>query len=234
MNMHRYNQKKRTQAYKKFVRTISKKQAIEKLNTLLKRPDSFGYHGDKDMFLTWAMLPIGVTTRDDRDKGGESNQVVILEDLQKINEDHAEIMRSGHWACGWVEQLIAKVLHHGKPTRVGMRVLFWIDQLENHYPLADEDDYYERERESELEDMEFYKTEFLDNLKEFLGVEDLTKIGSEKDAVDFVSDVYAEDCGYRGRENAFVDAESIRRAAKCIYNEKNPFLKAVEALQKVA
>lgn len=229
---------KRNKEFKAFIKKLGIKQATSALKVLVSnRPSDFGYHGEKDLFGTWAMLPYGTTTRDDRDTMGLSNQEVIKADLERINKNHVEILRSNHWACGWVEQLIAKVLHHGKPTRVGLRVLYWVEQL-NEYPVADENDYQEREDMATDDDLEYYLDDFRKELAKYLGIE-LDSIGTKKQSEHFLYYVYREDCGYRGRDNAWAGDEAIERFTERSngwnMDQDNPFLLACkDKLKEVA
>lgn len=70
-----------------------------------------------------------------------SNFAVILADLQAV-DDRVTVVRWGHWAVGWVEELLVPLT-----LPVASRVAEWRKQLAG-YPIADEDDYSEREREA--------------------------------------------------------------------------------------
>lgn len=73
----------------------------------LRRPDSFGYRGDLDLFETWG-LTIGRT----RDSAilDVSNFEVITRDMLERFPDDCEIVGSSHWANGWADQLAVRVL----------------------------------------------------------------------------------------------------------------------------
>jgi len=125
----------------------------------LSRPDSFMYHGGYDLFRTWGMTPV-VQTRDS-DALEESNYARIFEDMRKTfpDEDMGFNMlewigdfRSSHWAYGWAEQILVRVLYDPgediTPSNItgAFRMIMEIaDFLANDYPVYDESDYSERE-----------------------------------------------------------------------------------------
>lgn len=109
----------RNKRFNKFVKTINIEDASEKLKLLTMIPD------DTDgIFNTWAVLSF---ERQD-----------ILEDLQLVNKSHIKLVR-----CSNTLKMLANVLHYnGKPTKVGLRVLYWLNKLENKTPVQN---YFKKE-----------------------------------------------------------------------------------------
>jgi len=104
-------------------------------------PD-FGYYGEKDLGNTWAMT---FSQHRDSDIMEESNYAVIKSDLEERFPEDVSDERFNHWAVGWVDYLLVKMLdEQGQVTPAGIATLEWVDKLDD-YPLADEDDYSERE-----------------------------------------------------------------------------------------
>lgn len=90
----------------------------------------------------WLVSPIGHNR--DSDECAESNwayQATQLEEIDPEGEDHM-VGDFGHWACGWFEVVLVRP---GSPAHDLVRNL--AERLDN-YPLLDEDDFSERERES--------------------------------------------------------------------------------------
>ena len=59
--------------------------------------------------------------------------------------------RFNHYACGWIERICVRMLDDNrKITNAGKAILHWKEKLED-YPIADDEDYYERIQQAELE-----------------------------------------------------------------------------------
>lgn len=76
----------------------------------------------------------------DSDELAESNWRVALKDLGGESET-VQVIRIGHWACGWVEYLCVKEGSEHQESAQEM-----VDRLEE-YPILDEDDFSELETE---------------------------------------------------------------------------------------
>lgn len=99
----------------------------------IERPSDFGYHGNKPLFETWGIAHgLGVS----RDAGflAKANWEAILEE---IDDYEAEVMRSRHWAFGWLEQLIFDVTD---PDTVEW--LWNIKGALESYPVLDDEKFY--------------------------------------------------------------------------------------------
>ena len=104
----------------------------------------FGYHGETPIGKTWAMA---FSVHRDSDILGESNWAVISADMERRFPEDVTIERMGHWAVGWVDYLLVRMLDDdGQLTEAGDAALDWKDKLDR-YPVADENDYSERESE---------------------------------------------------------------------------------------
>jgi hypothetical protein len=127
--------------------------------------------------------------------GGESHSVIVA--------------RSNHWAVGWVEQIL---VHPRAKAKV--RELAKIKAALEAYPVLDDDDYYTREAEYTAETFEQYREDFARNLCKALKLETLEGMFPKRHIEQFLRDVYQEDTGYRGSEDAYVTEESILRYVK--------------------
>lgn len=125
----------------------------ELIKEVLKRPDSFAYAGDLDLFNTWTLTDIGQI----RDSGplDISNFETIKSDLETRFPDDVEVVHSSHWLVGWTDQLAVKVIDEDQnPTEAFKAYIEWIDRL-SEYPVADEEDYSRREYEDALDTLEW-------------------------------------------------------------------------------
>ena len=115
----------------------------ERIHAALTLPDAFAYFGDRDLGVTWGFAEVGTMHRD-ADPLTESNHVIAWGQLSKAFPDDVELTRFTHWACGWVEQILVRVIENGKPTAAFMAVVRLQERLE-HYPVLDEIDFSARE-----------------------------------------------------------------------------------------
>lgn len=82
-----------------------------------------------------------------------SNFEVISEDVQKRFPDDVEVVRFGHWAVGWVDELMVRVYDaQGEITPAFEAAAEWRGALED-YPVASDEDYSRREYEATLENI---------------------------------------------------------------------------------
>jgi hypothetical protein len=126
----------------------------------LARPSDFGWSGRPEMFKTWSLGP----ALQNRDSGllDQSNAAALIEfllsDPSLVGE--YKVVRSAHWAVGWVEQLSFHAIEKPKkgqkpvPTRIFAIIAEWFDYLKTDYPVADDEDYSQRESEATLEHIE--------------------------------------------------------------------------------
>lgn len=112
----------------------------------------FSYRGDKDLGRTWA-----ITFSKSRDSGilEQANYDAVKGDLEKQFPMDVSDERFTHFAVGWVDHLLVRMLDkHGKVTKAGVAALEWADRLES-YPVADDEDYSRREFEATLENIKW-------------------------------------------------------------------------------
>lgn len=102
---------------------------------------------------------ISISQNRDSDALAQSNFAVVSEDMLERFPDDVRIMHASHWAVGWVDQLIVRVLKTDyKPampadwqfTEAFEAIVEWSTNLEN-YPVADESDWSRREHEELVE-----------------------------------------------------------------------------------
>jgi hypothetical protein len=87
----------------------------------------------------WWVLPCGRNR--DSDCGTESNFAVALRMLGGEGEN-VQIHRFGHWACGWYELIVVR------PDTEQAKIAHEIEESLDGYPILDDDDFSEREREA--------------------------------------------------------------------------------------
>lgn len=94
---------------------------------------------------------ISISQNRDSEALDRSNFAVVSEDMLSRFPEDCEVMRFGHWACGWVESLIVRVLKTDyKPslpadwefTEAFEAIVEWSNALAD-YPIADEMHYSE-------------------------------------------------------------------------------------------
>jgi hypothetical protein len=112
----------------------------------------FSYHGEADLGQTWAM-----TFSQNRDSGlmEQSNYAAVKEDLEKRFPRDVSDERFNHFAVGWVDHLLVRMLDkNGKVTKAGIAALEWKDRLDD-YPVADDEDLSRRELEATFDNIKF-------------------------------------------------------------------------------
>lgn len=94
---------------------------------------------------TYGIGPVGRH----RDSGllERTNFDVVSKDLEERFPDDVEVLRFGHWAVGWVEELAVRLREDdGRPTAAAEAARGWAEKLED-YPVADEEEWSRREDE---------------------------------------------------------------------------------------
>ena len=134
----------------------------------IQKPEDFGYWGDEEMFITWGFSG--------HDKTGMSKNLelsnfkVISEDLMQKFPDDFRVEYYKHWACGWVERLVCKVLKSPNDfseeniTDAFKAAIDWHKELQD-YPIADEDVYGEMQAAdvvSSIADLPQYLKDMID------------------------------------------------------------------------
>jgi len=124
--------------------------------------------------------------------GGETKQGVI-------------VIRSSHWACGWVEAILVH-----KNATAKLRIADELAKRIAEYCILDEDSFFELEREEQEETLKNYSADFMKELESALG-RTLQTQDEVAESVDLIAAVFFEDCGYCGPEDAWVSAKSLKR-----------------------
>jgi hypothetical protein len=115
------------------------------------RPN-FAYFGDLELGKSWAFV---IARSRDSELLEESNFATVKNDLEKQFPGDVENVHSSHWAVGWVDELAVRMLDKkGKVTPAGIAALEWQEKLDD-YPVADEEDYSEREAEATIDNIMF-------------------------------------------------------------------------------
>lgn len=123
-------------------------QAVKEASQL----SDFHYRGDKDLGRTWALT---FSKSPGSGLAEESNYAAIKEDLEKRFPKDVSDERFSHFAVGWLDQLLVRMLDkNGKVTKAGIAALEWKDRLES-YPVADDEDYSRREFEATIDNIKF-------------------------------------------------------------------------------
>jgi len=156
----------------------------------------FSYTGEVDLGRTWAM-----TFSVNRDSGllEQSNYKTIKGDLEERFPKDVSDERFNHWAVGWVDHLLVRMLDKkGKVTKAGIAALEWQERLEG-YPVADEEDYSRRELEATFENIKFEG-----------GLDDETA----QKVYDWLSEHESRELESSDDQGAYPSGESIERAMK--------------------
>ncbi len=148
---------------------------------------------------------IGFSQTRDSDHLDQSNFAVALDTLGGESEGTVEVVRIGHWACGWVEQILV----HRDATEKLQVLLKLLDDYDS-YPVLDEEDFSARETEAADECFESNRSTFAAELATYLGREDLTGLNPEH-VTDVLLNLWDEECCYGGIENAWLDAREFDR-----------------------
>jgi hypothetical protein len=112
-----------------------------------RRFTNFAYFGDKDA--SWAIV-----YTHNRDSGllDQSNAAAIAKALARFPDDVVEICHS-HWAVGYVDGFELRVYATGGAITPAFATYCELQARLDDYPVLDEDDYSEREREALYENV---------------------------------------------------------------------------------
>jgi hypothetical protein len=123
--------------------------------------------------------------------GGETKRDVI-------------VTRAGHWACGWVEEILVH-----KSAIAKLRIADELMSRYLDYPILDDDSFSELQLEERAETFAQFESDFIRELESVLG---LTLADNEvNEAESIVHETYFDDCGYCGDEDAWVNSASLKR-----------------------
>ena len=122
-------------------------RAVKETAQTIHDPDTV-YRGEHPLGKTWA---ITFSVNRDSDLLSRTNWDVITADMQKRFPKSTDVERFSHWAVGWVDYFVVRMLdRQGQVTKAGIAALEWQGALEN-YPIADEEEFSKREFEESHE-----------------------------------------------------------------------------------
>ena len=117
-------------------------QTLRNLITKARNQGSFAsFVGDGREKAEWLIGPVGQTR--DSDSISESNWRVVIREMRVLDpeeQDH-EILRFGHFACGWVEEIATR------PGSACAEYAASARKALDQYPILDDDDHSELEAE---------------------------------------------------------------------------------------
>jgi len=134
------------------------------INTLLERPQDFGYRGDDEgMFTTWGLGPV-IETRDSEILECSNASAITRRLAAEIGAEGEawHVTCCNHWAVGWVNHLSIRVLlADGTPNVKILSLLASIYGALSDYPILDEADFSNRESDAEYENFKCALHSFL-------------------------------------------------------------------------
>ena len=146
---------------------FSEEYLVDIATQSLARPDDFGYYGDTDMFNTWGWAGIDYS----RDSGvmDLSNYRAFHRDVVSSYEDDFSSERFNHWAVGWIERTVVRVLHndvdgivYDNITEAFCETIVVLDSLKE-YPVLDDELYSEIECEENITFVDNFAPEMVDH-----------------------------------------------------------------------
>ncbi len=165
---------------------------------LWKRSDNYSGEDLSDYY-------VGPSKSRDSDILEQSNYDSALERLGGDDDEKVKAGRFGHWAVGWVEQIF---VHKDAKDKVAILQKIY-DDLEN-YPVLDDDDFYQRERQELDDTFESNKEEFVSSLAKAAGKEDLKP--DEEKALEEVAKIVLDWAnGYYGLQDAWVNPVDMKK-----------------------
>lgn len=155
---------------------------------------------------------VGLSRTRDSDLLTNSNFDVLLERLGGGSEGKVETVRIGHWACGWVDQI---VVHMSAGTE--LEILWHSLNALQEYPVLDESDFHEAEEAYKQACMEDYFQHWAKSVAKYLGVE--TESFDSYQLINVLWVLYEEECGYHGTEEAYINTADMPRLVKSCWHE---------------
>jgi hypothetical protein len=133
----------------------------------------------------------------DSDALERSNFAAAIEMLGGENET-VIVARAGHWACGWVEQILVH-----ESDKKALQILSDIKTKLEDYPVLDDDAFSQLEYDELNESFESNKEYFIQSVSEYLGIEKLPKKAVEI----FVNEAHQSSASYQGYAQAWVSCD---------------------------
>jgi hypothetical protein len=164
----------------------------------------------------WSDYYIGPAYTRDSDILDQSNFHVAL-DLLGGESDTVIVERCSHWACGWFERILVN-----RSDADAVSVLTEITERIERYPVLDESDYYDRERDASDADFECYKNKFRSNVEKAFGKE-IFKGFSDKSVEEYLYALFLEYVSSDGQRDAFINDDQlvIRLRTENIFNHSS-------------
>ena len=188
---------------------IDKNSWINKMNRS-KGLDSFdNYSGGVGDNGHWVVVP-GIGRNRDSEILQESNFDAALE-LLGGESKNVEIVRFGHWGCGWFELIRVNPKSLSK-IQVAMQIQIDLD----HYPVLDECDFSERENEYQIKFADEAKDDLAENLAKHF------KIENSLELVEIACELNLQCQNYYGNDSCVdiysrvPDNSDIKRLLVCI------------------
>lgn len=135
--------------------SMSKYNLPQLAEMAVQKPEDFGYWGDQEMFVTWGFSGHDLTPMSPI--LSKANFKAISEELMTKYPDDFRIENYKHWACGWVDRLVCRVLIHKDKgfveeniTKAFSEAIDYHLSLED-YGVIDENLYSEMEAEAVIE-----------------------------------------------------------------------------------
>jgi hypothetical protein len=134
---------------------LSTEHIVDMARRSLERPEDFGYWGDADMFNTWGWA--GIDYHRDSKILDHANYQTFHRDIVPNYADYFDSERMNHWAVGWVERTIVKVLVNDEDgiifeniTDAFCKTVEMLNVLDE-YPVFDDELYCEMEWKKNIE-----------------------------------------------------------------------------------
>lgn len=198
-----------------------KKSLRTDILTLWTRPNS--YMGPD--YYDYYTLPQDCGITRDSDTLARSNYRVALEmlggesDASETDNPAVMVIRDSHWAVGWIEYIL---VHKDATDKVA--ILIDIVSALDSYPVLDDSDFSQEECNEADETFDNNSREFVKEILEYLEFKDPTITISKtklKELELLASEIYQEDIGYCGIENAWVSESSIKNFMRNEYVQKD-------------
>jgi len=145
---------------------LSEEHIVKMAKLSLTKPDDFGYWGNADMFNTWGWA--GFDYNRDSSVMDRANYEAFHRDIVCDFKDDFSSERMNHWAVGWVERTLVKVLVNDEDgvvfeniTDAFCQTMSVLESLSD-YPVLDDATYYDMEWTENINFIEHYAPEMID------------------------------------------------------------------------
>lgn len=151
---------------------IANYSLTELARSALQKPSDFGYWGDEEMFVTW-----GFTGHDKTAASKileEANFKAISDDLLTRFPNDFRIERYKHWATGWVERLVCRILIHKDKEIVDENISEAFNEAMRYHEMLDDYPIIDETLYADMETLEIIQvmTDLPNYLLEMIDTED--------------------------------------------------------------